>query len=767
MHEDAPGPRLVLVALAAAVGFTVLFAAGVAGGFTHGRWQDFFNHWVYTGGIAVAFGCVAWRAVAVRAERGAWLAIAAGLGCFLLGDLYFNGFLAALEEPPYPSWADAGWLLFYPFAYVGLVLLIRGRVERLPASSWLEGVIGALALASVAAAVAFDPLVASTEGVFSTIATNLAYPTGDVLLLTFVCAGAALQGWRSGRAWAFLAVGLASMALADSIYLVQTAQGTYREGGWVDAAWPTAAVLIAIGAWQPEATRRPRVALEGWMPQAMTVAFSMLALGVLVLESVRQVNLVAHLLVIATMVAIMGRLGLAGRERRALESSREEARTDELTGLGNRRDFYRRADERLVAAAKQGDAVALLSLDLTRFKEFNDTLGHHAGDQLLREVGRRLAACLPGGAVARLGGDEFVALSPPGVDERQARDIALEIQAALGTPLELEGMVTYAHGSIGIALFPDHATTRGDLLRHADVAMYRAKQQGTGIEIYAPHGDHNSRDRLELAGDLHGALAAGNQLVLYYQPKADLATGDVTGVEALVRWQHPTRGLLHPDSFLPIAQQHGLMHTFTRAVLDHALRQQRAWQRAGLELQVAVNLDAANLLDLRFPDEVGALLDRYETPPGALQLEITENTVMVDPVRILDILAGLGELGINLALDDFGTGYSSLAYLKRLPVQELKIDKSFVQDMLIAHEDATIVRSIVDLGRNLGLRVVAEGAETPDHWTALAGLGCHTAQGYYLTRPLPAPQLATWLGGYRRTNHHRARPVDERDSRRT
>lgn len=203
VHEDAPRPRLVLVALAAAVGFTVLFAASVAGGFTHGRWQDFFNHWVYTGGIAVAFGCVAWRAVAVRAERGAWLAIAAGLGCFLLGDLYFNGFLAGLEEPPYPSWADAGWLLFYPFAYVGLVLLIRGRVERLPASSWLEGVIGALALASVAAAVAFDPLVASTEGVFSTIATNLAYPTGDVLLLAFGCAGAALQGWRSGRAWAF------------------------------------------------------------------------------------------------------------------------------------------------------------------------------------------------------------------------------------------------------------------------------------------------------------------------------------------------------------------------------------------------------------------------------------------------------------------------------------------------------------------------------------------------------------------------------------
>jgi len=226
-----------------------------------------------------------------------------------------------------------------------------------------------------------------------------------------------------------------------------------------------------------------------------------------------------------------------------------------------------------------------------------------------------------------------------------------------------------------------------------------------------------------------------------------------------VRWQHPTRGLLYPDTFLPIAEQHGLMHTFTRVVLDHALRQQRAWRRADLELQVAVNLAAANLFDLRFADEVAILLERYQTPTEALQLEITENTVMVDPSRVLDVLARLGELGIDLALDDFGTGYSSLAYLKRLPVQELKIDKSFVQDMLIAREDATIVRSIIDLGRNLGLHVVAEGVETPDHWTALAGLSCHTAQGYYLTRPLPAAQLTAWLGNYRSL---RLRDVDER-----
>jgi diguanylate cyclase len=295
-----------------------------------------------------------------------------------------------------------------------------------------------------------------------------------------------------------------------------------------------------------------------------------------------------------------------------------------------------------------------------------------------------------------------------------------------------------------VALAPQHGRARAELLRHADVAMYRAKQRGTGVELYTPEGDVHTRDRLQLANDLRRALDV-DELVLHFQPKCDLATGQVSGVEALARWQHPERGLLYPDAFIELAEQHGLMRPLTLNVLAMAARQRRAWSRAGFELSVAVNVSAANLLDARFPTDVAELLERHEVPAGGLQLEITENTIMVDPGRALDVLARLGELGISFALDDFGTGYSSLAYLKRLPVDELKIDKSFVMDMTTDADDATIVRSTVELARNLGLRVVAEGVETAEHWRELSRFGCHTAQGYYLSRPLPAGQLTHWL----------------------
>ncbi len=297
--------------------------------------------------------------------------------------------------------------------------------------------------------------------------------------------------------------------------------------------------------------------------------------------------------------------------------------------------------------------------------------------------------------------------------------------------------------SIGLAVAPDHGHDRETLLRHADVAMYRAKAAGTGQESYEPHGDDPDPDRFRLGNELRVALDQG-ELVLHYQPKSDIATGAVTGAEALVRWQHPTRGLLYPDAFLPLAERGGLMRQLTLHVLDLALGQSLAWKLEGLRLVVAVNLSVVNLLDVRFPDDVAALLDRWKTGPGELQLEITENTIMVNPERAMDVLARLGEMGIGLSLDDYGTGYSSLAYLKRMPVQELKIDRSFVMEMLTASDDAVIVRSTINLARNLGLRVVAEGVENAEIWDELAGYGCHIAQGYYLSRPVPADELARW-----------------------
>jgi EAL domain-containing protein (putative c-di-GMP-specific phosphodiesterase class I) len=274
--------------------------------------------------------------------------------------------------------------------------------------------------------------------------------------------------------------------------------------------------------------------------------------------------------------------------------------------------------------------------------------------------------------------------------------------------------------------------------------MYRAKGRGTGVEIYDPADDPHSLERLALVSELRRAFGRG-ELILHYQPKLDLAAGEVTGVEALVRWQHPERGLLYPDVFVPLAERYGLTRPLTLEVLDLALGARDAWAQEGLDLQIAVNLTAADVLDARLPDDVRRRLDEWSVPPGALQLEITETTIMVDPGRTLDVLAQLSELGVGLSLDDYGTGYSSLAYLKGLPVQELKIDRSFVMAMTDSPDDDVIVRSTALLGRNLGLGVVAEGVETAEHLARVTAYGCDVAQGYFLSRPLPADELLRWV----------------------
>jgi diguanylate cyclase len=311
-------------------------------------------------------------------------------------------------------------------------------------------------------------------------------------------------------------------------------------------------------------------------------------------------------------------------------------------------------------------------------------------------------------------------------------------------PFELGALLAHVRVSVGIAVGSEHGTNPSTLLRNADLALYRAKAAGGGSELYASERDEDSLDRVVLAGELRAALDDG-QLVVHYQPQADLTTGAVHSVEALVRWQHPTRGLLAPAVFLPLAEEHGLMRRVTLRVLELATAQAVAWQRAGRQLRVAVNLAPANLLDVRFPDEVADVLRRCGASPELLQLEITEDTIMVDPIRALDVVARLGELGLAFSLDDFGTGYSSLAYLKRLPIQELKIDRSFVMNMDDNRDDVVIVQSTVDLGRNLGLTVIAEGVETQETWERLAGFGCHGAQGYYLSPPLPPDELDAWL----------------------
>jgi diguanylate cyclase (GGDEF)-like protein len=427
-----------------------------------------------------------------------------------------------------------------------------------------------------------------------------------------------------------------------------------------------------------------------------------------------------------------------------LNVSRVEARTDELTGLGNRRHFYLACDRHL-AAATESDAVALLLVDLDHFKEINDALGHHVGDELLRLVAERLRVALPDTAVlARLGGDEFVALLGPGTTAVKAIGAGNAFLEILDEPFPLNGLLAHVRASVGVVICPEHGGDRSELLRHADVAMYRAKAGGGGVELYAADRDEHTAERVILAGELRAALDS-DELILHYQPIVELSTGVVTSVEALVRWRHPSRGLLSPDQFLPLVEQHGLSRQLTQRVLRVAAAQATEWERDGRAVRIAVNLAPANLLDVRFPDDVAEVLRSTGAVPELLQLEITEGTLMLDPERVLDVLARLSELGIALALDDFGTGYSSMSNITRLPVQELKIDRSFVTDMERSHDDAVIVRSVIDLARNLGMRVVAEGVEAQETTDRLLGFGCHSAQGYHFSRPLPADELDAWL----------------------
>jgi diguanylate cyclase (GGDEF)-like protein/PAS domain S-box-containing protein len=427
------------------------------------------------------------------------------------------------------------------------------------------------------------------------------------------------------------------------------------------------------------------------------------------------------------------------------ELNEHQALHDALTGLANRSLFRDRIDQAVKTARRTVSRVAVLVMDLDRFKEINDSLGHAAGDCLLVELGRRLEGALRASdTVARLGGDEFGLLLPALGAPGEALTAVERVRRAIEGPVVVQGLPLSVEASIGIALYPDHGEDVDELLQHADVAMYKAKEESAGYAFYDGAGGRHDTARLTLVAELRRALEE-RELTLYYQPQAMLADGEIRSVEALLRWNHPARGLVPPDDFIPLAQQTGLMKPLTLYVIDEALRQSRAWQAEGLPLSIAVNLSGRNLLDVEFPDQVGELLERWDVDPALLGLEITESTMLADPARTKLVLGRLSAMGIRLSIDDFGTGYSSLSYLKRLRVNEIKIDRSFVMNMDRDEDDAAIVRSTIDLGRNLGLEVVAEGVESKETWDRLHALGCTVAQGFYLSRPVPAAELRTWL----------------------
>jgi len=436
--------------------------------------------------------------------------------------------------------------------------------------------------------------------------------------------------------------------------------------------------------------------------------------------------------------------------KKALDDARHQAMHDELTGLPNRACFYDRTDQALRLASRDGTCTAVLLFDLNRFKDINDTLGHKFGDRVLREVGPRLRRGLrDSDTLARLGGDEFCVLLPRVEGVGDALVVAKRVIELLEEPFDIDGMAMPVEASCGVAIAPVDGDSADLLLQRADVAMYVAKDSHASIVTYDDELNVNTPARLALLSELRAAVSGG-QFVLYYQPKAALGGKNVHGVEALVRWQHPTYGLVPPNDFIPLAEHTGLIKPLTTWVLNTALKQLSSWRGisaspALANLSVAVNVSTRSLLDDDFPQEVADALERWNIPPHLLALEITESTIMADPSRAHRLLSELSATGVQVSIDDFGTGYSSLSYLKNLPVNELKIDRSFVYHMHRDPNDAVIVQSVIDLGRNLGLHTVAEGIEDDETWEHLRRLGCDSGQGYLLARPMPAESLVGWL----------------------
>jgi diguanylate cyclase (GGDEF)-like protein len=444
-----------------------------------------------------------------------------------------------------------------------------------------------------------------------------------------------------------------------------------------------------------------------------------------------------------TLVAAAARAQVAFRLLERMGELRRQASTDDLTGLPNRRAMYTDVPARL--AASRRNQHALLLFDLDRFKEVNDSLGHHVGDRLLVEVGSRLRAQLrDGDLLARLGGDEFAVLLE-NADHEHAAAIAIKLRQALTEPFTAEGISLRTQVSIGIAIYPQHGTDLSLLLRRADIAMYKAKTTQSGHHVYDGTDDPHGDARLRTLQELRAALTNQDQLVVHYQPKVALSTGQVCGVEALVRWHHPTRGLLYPADFLDVVADAGLMRRLTQVVLTMALDQATTWRTDGTTLTVAVNLSASSLADPDLPEQVATMLTARGLPATVLQLEITEDSLMADRDRARAILTRLRDQGVQIAIDDFGTGYSSLAYLRELPIDELKLDRAFVFPMADDARAASLVASTIALAHGLGLRMVAEGVDNHVAYTELARQGCDQAQGYHILRPVPAAELGYWL----------------------
>jgi diguanylate cyclase (GGDEF)-like protein len=685
----------------------------------------------------VATALIAARVRRVRAERPAWIILISALGLLVVGNAYCVVAFPNPANPSIPSLADVAYLAEYPLLFLALGLLVRHRTVGFRPSMWIDGAVAALAMGALWLALDASS-VAAAGSVPASLALH-AYVVGDLVLAAAAVGSLAFFSWRAGAAWMAIVASIAVQSLADLLMItLPLSAGRAELAGLM---WSLAIAAFPVAAWLPGTTRSHHT-ISGWRALAPAAGCSAIALGILAAGIVVHVHALALALAALAVVAGMTRLMWTANENVGLEVARRLAVTDDLTGLGNRR----RLEAALRSACGQKGRFALLLMDLDGFKEVNDTLGHAAGDELLRAMAARLERLVrPDDVFVRLGGDEFGVLVR-GCDEAAAVTVAGTLADALETGFQVGGISVRLGASTGIAIAAP-AVGGNELLRRADIAMYEAKRLHVRHAVYRPEDDARSPERLATAERLREALRQ-NALEVHYQSKASLRSSRVYGLEALVRWRLPDGSLLPPSAFLPVAERAGLMYDLTLHVLETALRD-IAWLRGRrLDLTVAVNVPPVAILDSMLARDIARLLNQAGLPPNALEIEITEESLMGDRSRARSLISGLRDLGVAVSIDDYGTGYSSLPYLRDLEVDSLKLDRSFVTGLADNHKAQTIVASTVNLAHALGMWVVAEGVETPEERRLLQAMGCDAAQGFLLSRPVPIGEIAQTVSAW-------------------
>ena len=728
----------VAVLIAVVAGYLVFLAAGL------GQQSDglagFVNNWLQNALTLVAAAVSTAGALRRGAGRRGWLALAAALWLWLVGQIVWTVFYERLANPPTPSAADLFWLAAYIGFYACVLAMARRRLGRMRSGAWLDGAIVGLAVGALGWDLLDAPLRSIAHATPGSVATALAYPVGDLIILATILVILVVHRVRPDRLWLMLGAGFLLNGVADVSNVYSLAGSSFTFGGMVDGFWVVAQLLLAFAAVQPETSGSRARASERWTIAA-PVGLGALAMG-LVVFVIASHDHDAQIITGVALTAIIVRLLLAYRDSFLLVDARRQAVHDDLTSAANRRGLLAALAVKL-ADREQSHQISLLLIDLDRFKELNDTLGHATGDALLCQLADRLPEIIPEQQiVARVAGDQFAVLLKTGSADA-CTAAAERVHSALRTAFDLDGFAITVSASVGAAI-ADADSDPHVLLRQADIAMYEAKRLGRRLSIYSPEIDPYRPEQLALATELLAALREG-QIVPYFQPKVDIATSTPHGVEALARWEHPSRGLISPADFLPAAERAGLTRELLQVMFAAVCRQQELWQQQDVRLRVAINLSPRDIAD----DDLAQWLKHAVTAcggePAMLELELTERTLMLDPVRGEQVLQELAAIGFGLSLDDYGTGYSSLSRLKRMPVDELKIDRSFVQHMNSSPVDATIVRSTIELAHDLGLRVVAEGVETAEILCALAALGCDFAQGYFFAKPMPGANVSAWL----------------------